>query len=309
MRILVTGASGCIGHYICEALIEQTDHELFLLVRDPAKLQIDVNRRPNVNVLTVNLRDLEPLQALLPTINQAVLTATAWGDPTETYDLNVTKTLALIQALDPQVCEQILYFSTASLLSREQTLLPEAGEIGTDYIRTKYQCFEKLQQLESIPKVVTVFPTLVVGGDEHKPTSHLSSGIPEVMRWAGLLRFLKLEGSFHFIHGRDIAQVICHLVQHPEAAPVDQLVLGNRSMSANEFIEAICEVCDRKSFFKIDLSPTLANIIIKLFNIQMADWDRFCLDYRHFSYPNPINPKTFGLSNYCSTLTDLLRRR
>ncbi|MGB7415361.1 MAG: NAD(P)-dependent oxidoreductase [Thermosynechococcaceae cyanobacterium] len=309
MRILVTGASGCIGHYICEALIQQTEHELFLLVRNPDKLKVDVNVRSGIHVVTANLRDLEPLQELLPTINQAVLTATAWGDPTETYDINVTKTLELIQALDPAVCEQVLYFSTASLLSREQTLLPEAGAIGTDYIRTKYQCFEKLQQLESIPKVVTVFPTLVVSGDENKPTSHLSSGIPEVMRWAGLLRFLKLDGSFHFIHGRDIAQVICHLVQHPKAAPSDQLVLGNRSMTTNEFIEAICEVCDKKSFFKIDLSPTLTNIIIKLFNIQMADWDRFCLDYRHFSYPNPISPETFGYSSYCSTLKKLLQIR
>ncbi|PZD72215.1 hypothetical protein C1752_03801 [Acaryochloris thomasi RCC1774] len=307
MRVLVTGASGCIGHYICEALIQQTDHELFLLVRDPAKLKIDVSARPGVHVLTVNLRDLSPLQELLPTINQAILTATAWGDPVETFDLNVTKTLELIQQLDPQVCQQVLYFSTASILSREEELLPQAGEIGTDYIRSKYQCFEQLQQLELTPKVVTVFPTLVFGGDENKPDSHLSGGLPEVMRWASLLRFFKMEGSFHFIHGRDIAQVICYLVQHPEAAPSDRLVLGSRSMTVNEFIEAVCKVCDKRAFFKINLSPVLTNLVIKLFNIQMADWDRFCLDYRHFSYPHAINPATVGLTSYCSTLRDLLR--
>ena len=315
MRVLVTGASGCIGHYICEALIEQTDHALFLLVRDPAKLKIDVSVRSGIHVLTVNLRDLAPLKELLPTIDQAILTATAWGDPKETFDLNVTKTIELIQQLDPQVCQQVLYFSTASILSREEKLLPQAGEIGTDYIRSKYQCFEQLQQLESIPKVVTVFPTLVFGGDEDKPESHLSGGLPEVMRWASLLRFFKMEGSFHFIHGRDIAQVICHLVQYPEAAPSDRLVLGNRSMTVNDFIEAVGEVCDgrrlvrdhRKSPVKINLSSGLTNLVVKLFNIQMADWDRFCLDYRHFSYPNPINPTFFGLVSYCPTLKVLLQ--
>ncbi|MEO1184834.1 MAG: NAD(P)-dependent oxidoreductase, partial [Cyanobacteria bacterium J06636_27] len=30
-RILVTGASGCIGHYISELLIQETQHELYLL--------------------------------------------------------------------------------------------------------------------------------------------------------------------------------------------------------------------------------------------------------------------------------------
>ncbi|MFN9179242.1 MAG: NAD-dependent epimerase/dehydratase family protein, partial [Dolichospermum sp.] len=40
-RILVTGASGCIGHYISEALIQNTNHELYLLVRNPNKLQVD----------------------------------------------------------------------------------------------------------------------------------------------------------------------------------------------------------------------------------------------------------------------------
>lgn len=307
MRILVTGASGCIGHYICEALVQQTEHELFLLVRDPAKLKVDVNVRPHIHVLTADLHNLQPLRELLLTINQAVLTATAWGDPRETYDLNVTKTLALIQALDPAVCQQVLYFSTASILGQSQQLLSEAEEIGTDYIRTKYQCFKQLQQLASIPKVITVFPTLVAGGDDHKPISHLSSGIPEVIRWAGLLRFFKMDGSFHFIHGQDIAQVICHLIKNPEAAPADQLVLGNQKMTVNEFIEAVCELCHKRAFFKVDLSPKLANLIIRLFNIQMADWDRFCLGYRHFSYPNPINPETFGLFTYCPTLETLLQ--
>ncbi|MFN6198841.1 MAG: NAD-dependent epimerase/dehydratase family protein, partial [Dolichospermum sp.] len=44
-RILVTGASGCIGHYITEALIQNTNYELYLLVRNPDKLQIDTTVR------------------------------------------------------------------------------------------------------------------------------------------------------------------------------------------------------------------------------------------------------------------------
>ena len=50
-RILVTGASGCIGHYLSEALIQETEHELYLLVRNPNKLQLDTQSRPGITVL------------------------------------------------------------------------------------------------------------------------------------------------------------------------------------------------------------------------------------------------------------------
>lgn len=67
MRILITGASGCIGQYISEALIQETDHELFLLVRNPARLQIEPRQRSGVNVIQGDLMDLTSLEPLLPT--------------------------------------------------------------------------------------------------------------------------------------------------------------------------------------------------------------------------------------------------
>jgi hypothetical protein len=48
-------------------------------------------------------------------------------------------------------------------------------------------------------------------------------------------------------------------------------------------------------------------VIIAIFRIQMAAWDRFCMNYRHFSYANAINPSSFNLPNYCATMTDVLR--
>ncbi|MEO0844176.1 MAG: NmrA family NAD(P)-binding protein, partial [Cyanobacteria bacterium J06643_5] len=50
-RILVTGASGCIGHYISELLIQETKHELYLLVRNPDKLQVDTSARSGIHIL------------------------------------------------------------------------------------------------------------------------------------------------------------------------------------------------------------------------------------------------------------------
>jgi nucleoside-diphosphate-sugar epimerase len=298
MRILVTGASGCVGHYVSETLIQNTDHELFLFVRTPAKLQVDITARPGIHVIQSDMA--------------------GWGGQ-EAFDINYTKTHILLDLLDPQVCQQVIYFSTESVLDRENKLLPEAGKIGTDYIMSKHQCLAKLTQARNAAdganniakKVTAVFPTLVFGGDDKKPYSFLSADLPNVAKYAGLLQWFSADGSFHFIHGKDIAEVVRHLIAHPEIADKfdRRLVLGNKLVIADAGIREICAYFGKKSPFQIPLSISLANFFIKLFKIQMAEWDRFCLDYRHFSHANPVSPATFGLPGYAPTITDIFRTR
>ncbi len=306
-RILVTGASGCIGHYISEALIEQTNHELYLLVRNPNKLKVNTKSRPGITVLQGDMGKIEDFADLLKTIDTAVLTATVWGGD-DIFNINVTKTIELINLLDPEVCQQVIYFSTASILDSHNQLLKEAGEIGTDYIRSKYECFQKLASSAILPKITKVFPTLVLGGDANKPYSHLSAGIPEITKLINLIRFFKADGSFHFIHGKDVAQVVSYLIDNPPKANQSrQLVLGQKRITADEAIESACKYLDKKIYFRIPITLGLTNILIPLFRIQMADWDRFCLTYRHFSYENTVNPESLGLPNYCATFSDVLR--
>lgn len=306
-RIFITGASGCIGQYITDVLIHQTSHDLFLMVRDPAKLKVDYNARPGITVIPGDMRDIEQFGRLLKTIDCAVLTATAWGGE-EVFDVNVFKTIRLINLLDPMVCEQVVYFSTSSILDRHNLPLPEAGEIGTDYIKSKYTCHLHLSKLAIAPKITTLFPTLVFGGDGKKPYSHLTSGIREVLKWADLIRFLKADASFHFLHAQDIAQVVAYFIENPpQADDPREFVLGNEFLTVNRAVEEICDYLNKKIYFRIPLTPQLANVFINLFRIQMAPWDRFCMNYRHFTYLNPISPASFGLTTYCPTLRDLLK--
>jgi nucleoside-diphosphate-sugar epimerase len=306
-RILVTGASGCIGHYISEALIQNTNHELFLLVRSPNKLQVDIQARPGITVLQGDMQKISLFADLLQTIDIAVLTATAWGGD-ETFDINVTKTLELLKLLDPDRCEQVIYFSTASVLDRHNQPLKEAGEIGTDYIRSKYQCLHEKSKLAIAPKITTVFPTLVLGGDAKKPYSHATSGIPEITKYVNLIRFLKVDGSFHFIHGRDVATVVQYLIDHPpQTNEPRQLVLGQAPLTANQAVKELCAYLGKRIYFRIPLSLGLANLIIAVFRIQMAAWDRFCMSDRHFTYEKAINPDSFNLPNYCATMSDVLK--
>jgi nucleoside-diphosphate-sugar epimerase len=307
-RIFITGASGCIGHYIAEALIQQTEHEVFLLVRDPKKLKFDCNARPGITVLPNDLREIEQFSRLLKTMDNAILTAAAWGGVQETFDINVVKTIRLMNLLDPNLCQQVIYFSTASILNQENQPLKEAGQIGTDYIQSKFSCFQQLAKLAIAPQITTVFPTLVFGGDETKPYSHISAGLPDIIKWIKLARFFKADGSFHFIHGRDIAQVVLHLLEHPpQSEDARQLVLGNAPLTVNQTVEEFCAYLKQRIYFRIPLSLQLADFFIWLFRIQMAPWDRFCLDYRHFTYRKFVNPATYALEPYCGAIADLLQ--
>ncbi|WP_201150095.1 NAD-dependent epimerase/dehydratase family protein [Cyanobacterium sp. IPPAS B-1200] len=309
MRIFVTGASGCIGHYMAESLIKETNHELYFLVRNPDKLQFDYNYRPGVNILKGNLENILDYQDILRTINVAILTATCWGGEKESYAVNVEANINLINALSAEHCQRIIYFSTASILDRNNQLLTEAGEIGTDYIRTKYQCFVKLADLALCDRIITVYPTLVFGGADNKPYSHLSGGLKDILQWMGLIRWFNADGSFHFIHGQDIATVISYLVENGDKLdPIynNKLVLGNEPLTASQAIKTISKKINKKVYFQIPLPIWLANIFIKVFRIQMADWDYFCLNYRHFTYSQAVNPNTFSLPSYAPNLDKLL---
>lgn len=323
-RIFITGASGCIGHYLTEALIQRTDHELFLLVRDPAKLRFDLQTRDGVHLLKGSMQQIGDHAELLKTMDVAVLTATSWGGVDEVYEVNVQRTLELIGYLDPQRCEQVLYFSTESILNQRNQLLPEAYELGTDYIRSKYLCLQALGELAIAPRITALFPSLVFGGDAQKPYSHLTSGLPEVMRWLWLIRFFDIDASFHFIHAYDIAQVVAYLVDQPlppeacDATPSDpvapvgtpilrQVVLGNEAITANQAIAQACEYFSYRRGLRVSVSFWLVELLIKLFRIQVGSWDRFCMRYRHFVHQNPIHPGRFGLPTYGATLGDLLK--
>ena len=306
MRILITGASGCIGHYLVEAFLQETNCNLVLVARNPAKLKLDGLVPPRVEIVTADLRAPESLAPILGTVDTAILAATAWGNPHETRAVNVDHTLYLMQHLDPQRCQQIIYFSTASILDYDHHLLPQAGELGTDYIRSKYECYRRLQALDGLPPLTILFPTLVLGGDARKPKSHLSAGLPDARQWAGLARWFRTEGSFHFLHARDIAQVVRYLATHPSQEH-REFVLGNSAISANDLIRDLCDWAGKPAYGHFPLTPWLIDGIIKLFRIQMAPWDRFCLQKRHLVHRQPVTPEDFGLTAYCPTLEEAFR--
>ena len=323
-RILITGAAGCVGQYICEQLYTQTDAELLLLLRDPAKLTAVPADDPRITLLVGDLRDLQPHASQIATATRVIHTATAWGDPERAHQVNVVAVKQLLALLDPAVIEQIIYFSTASILDRELKLLPQAAEFGTEYIQTKALC---LQQLEAHPlasRTVAVFPTLVFGGrigaagrpnggDRH-PTSYLTAGLVEAVRWLPVAKWLRADGSFHFIHAADIATVCVHLATTPHGAnpepgqgPVRRLVLGQQRITLNQTLRRLSRW--RHGWappLGLPLSGWLIDALIGLLRLEITPWDLFSIQQRHFVHEPVSPPERFGLVSHAPTLEAVL---
>ena len=269
---------------------------------------------PRITLLVGDLRDAEPHRAQIASATRIIHTATAWGDPERALQVNVVAVKAMLAATDPSVLEQVVYFSTASILDRHLKLLPEAMAYGTEYIQTKAQCLEQLEHHPLAERIVAVFPTLVFGGTVtgggRFPTSYLTAGLREGVRWLWLAKWLRTDASFHFIHAADIARVCAHLAttpQRPNPEPgqgkVRRLVLGQPSVTVNQTVRSL--VGWRRGWMPpvgLELSEWLIEGLIKLLRIEVNAWDRFSIRQRHFVHEPISPPERFGMVSHAPTL-------
>ncbi|MAR51835.1 MAG: NAD-dependent epimerase [Propionibacteriaceae bacterium] len=304
-RILITGASGCVGQYTAAWLLEHSNAELLLWLRDPAKLTAISAQQPRVHLLVGDLRETDRFASELSTVTRVIHTATAWGDPERARQVNVVAVKRMLSLLNPAVVEQIIYFSTASILNRSLQPLQEALAYGTEYIQTKAQCLKELEQHPLAERIVAVFPTLVFGGKVDGtspfPTSYLTEGLAEASKWLWLARWLRADASFHFIHAADIAS-ICGILAttphqpnpEPGQGPVRKIVMGQPSISVNQAVATLCRWRGVARTPGIPLWGWLIEGLIRILPIEINEWDRFSIHQRHFIHDPVTQPERFA---------------
>ena len=288
--VLLTGATGCVGHHVAEALLAAGGWRVEALVRDPARFRW---RAPDDRLAfhAGDMADLAEGADAFAHVDAIVHLATAWGDPIA-YPVNVDATLALARLGKPMV-----YFSTASILDARNRPLPEAETLGTDYIRSKFLAYRGIKAMPAHDHVMTIFPTLIVGGEGPHPASHLGKTLPDVGRWLWIARRFTLDGTFHLIHAQDLARMVVDLLARPRPA---DLVAGNAPITAEGVIAELCALHGLPRGRPIDLTP-LAPLVASLAGDRMSSWDRFCLAQRHFRY-EATNPRAMGLDPGLETL-------
>jgi len=315
--ILITGASGCVGQYIANWLIENSNSELFLWVRDPKKITSINLENPRIKLLVGDLRQPDKFQKEISEVNRVIHTATAWGDPKRAKEVNIEAVKNLLNLLNPSNIKQIIYFSTASVLDRNLNLLPEAFTYGTEYIQTKAQCLTELEAHKLSTKIIAVFPTLVFGGrldgKSKFPTSYLTEGLRDAFKWIWLARWIKVFSRFHFIHAADIAFICGYLAtSHFEPAQpssesnIKKLVLGQPQTNIDIAIKTLLEWKGMRRVPQIPLWTWLIELLTILLPIQITNWDRFSLRQRHFIHEPITTPETFGGQSYAKTFNQVL---
>jgi len=315
--ILITGASGCVGQYIANWLVENASSELYLWVRDPKKITSINLENPRIKVLVGDLRQPNKFKKELSEVNRVIHTATAWGDPQRAKEVNILAVKNLLNLLNPSKIKQIIYFSTASVLDKNLNLLPEAFKYGTEYIQTKAQCLAELESHQLSTRIIAVFPTLVFGGrldnKSRFPTSYLTEGLREAFRWIWLARWIKGFSRFHFIHAADIAYICGHLAtsdfepaQQVPKNKIRKLVLGQPYTSIDIAIHTLLKWKGMRRVPQIPLWTWLVEVLTLLLPIQITSWDRFSLRQRHFIHEPVTSPETFGGKSYAKTLNQVL---
>ena len=315
--ILITGASGCVGQYIANWLIENSSSELFLWVRDPKKITSISLENPRIKVLVGDLRQSKKFKKELLKVNRVIHTATAWGDPKRAKEVNIDAVKNLLNLLNPSQVKQIIYFSTASILDRNLNLLSEAFTYGTEYIQTKAQCLSELETHQLSTKIIAVFPTLVFGGrldgKSKFPTSYLTEGLRDAFKWIWLARWIKLFSRFHFIHAADIAFICGHLTTSDfeptkpiSKSNIRKLVLGQPHTSLDIAIQTLLKWKGMRKVPQIPLWTWLIELLTFLLPIQITSWDRFSLRQRHFIHEPVTSPETFGGISLAKDLDQVL---
>ena len=153
-KIFITGINGCIGHYLFDTLSCHPEYKLYLLVREPRKIRFCYQDNSQIEIICDSIENIDKYSDLLKEMDYLIHLAASWGG-SKVFDINVNHTLSLFSFLDPVICKKAIYFSTASILRKDNMLNSDVTTFGTDYIKSKYECFIHLSELEIFERIYT----------------------------------------------------------------------------------------------------------------------------------------------------------
>lgn len=300
--IFITGISGCVGHYLYDIFLPLSEYKLFLLIRNPDRVLFEIKENHRLKVLHDRLENIQRYSDLLSEMDYVIHLASSWGGH-RVRDINVNQTLNLLSSLNPDQCKKVILFSSASILNENNQPEPQVMEMGTPYIQSKYLCVTKLPELQIQNKIHLLYPTVILGGGKNHPLSHAAKELKKVWKYLPYIKYFRMDGSFHFIHAFDIAQIVRFLLNHQTEER--SFVLGNPSISIDECIQQLCQMAGIRRKRSFDITPLALRFLPLLYKKRLSSWDAYSLKKRHFLHKT-VNSSSFGLPSEYSTLNNCL---
>lgn len=233
MKVVVFGAGGCVGGWVCEELSQQNDIEVVACVRKWASA-VRVARR-GVEITQTDLEDDTKLPAILAGAG-AVVNATMPPSPREP-DLTKKLYLACVKA----GVRRFIQFSSAAVYGNHTGDIDEnvAPAPISDYGRGKAEMENHLREAAATANTqVFIFrPSIIYGPFSEAWTVRFVERVVKG-RWRSLGR--AGEGTCNLVHAHDVAKAVTAAATADIAPGLHLLNLnGSEIVSWNEYIERL----------------------------------------------------------------------
>ncbi|WP_026714832.1 NAD-dependent epimerase/dehydratase family protein [Flavobacterium daejeonense] len=274
MKILITGATGQIGHKLALTLAER-NNEIHILVRNPKSPNIPVHR--NIRVFQGDITDVSSISNAIQNCHQVYHTAALVkifdSDATQFYKINVEGTKNLLEKSLEFGIQKFLFTSSCSVIGpSEGKSLTENHSRTTpficDYDSTKYEAENLVKKYASEGlHAVIVSPSKIYG---YSCTETKSITMNTVIHnfLNGKLTFIPkpshLIANYCFID--DVIEG--HILALNKGQSGENYILGGENISYKDFFNTVKNVSGAKTKV-IEIPKTLLKIV------SVMQWIRF----------------------------------
>ena len=233
--VLVTGASGFLGHHVARQLLDQ-GRSVRALVRSASHLR----ELEGAQVVTGDLRDAASLKraaAGCDVVYHVAADYRLWAkDPNELYLSNVEGTKNLITAARQAGASRMVYTSTVGCIEPPDETRPVTVEqMSGAYKKSKFLAEQAALAERELP-IVILNPTAPVGDFDAKPTA----------TGAIILDFLKgkmpafIDTGLNLVDVRDVAAG--HLLAEQQGRPGERYILGCENLTLQQILKQLSAI-------------------------------------------------------------------
>ncbi len=268
MNILLTGATGFIGHYLAEKLLKE-GHKLICTIRKTSN--IEKLKELNIEFYETDLRERESLENLPDNIDivyhlAAIVSFSSVSDKAfqDMLEANAKATENLFLAVIKKnpALKKFIYCSSLAALGFQRGVMVDnntKAEPDTLYGQTKYEgevIIDKLAKEYNIPLVV-IRPSLVYGKNDF--TSDFLSSVKIIKK--GVFPIFGNGGNTMspLIFVEDLAEIFVKFANSKKAGYF--IAANDEKYTMNYFVETISQKLDRK-FGAIKIPVWLGEMLI-----------------------------------------------
>ncbi len=242
-KILITGANGLVGSYICRQLLNSTQHQIYALTRKSSNLNLLSPIKDRITIIEGDLKELEKIENQIAEMDLIIHTAGVVSYHKEDHPLlhqiNHQATKELINLCLNHEVSDFLFLSSVSAINsgRPDLVTDEKSKFAEGPHNSTYGITKHLAEMEVWRgaqeglNVAVLNPTIVIGAGIWKNSS--LQMFQQV--WDGMP--LMTPGSNGFVDVRDVATACKLLIE--QGLVGQQFVLNAENRSYDEIIKAI----------------------------------------------------------------------